>query len=197
MDCGKGVMEQEVPEYRNYARVKEELNKIDKSIKGEKLDGTNREETLLSKKKSLIEELYSLEKDGNFYENISELSPQFVISMCLAITLMKKAGVNTVKIPDLLLLRYDNKLENKGEEYANAIQKRCTEQLIRTCRRAMYHMPNAFKRVSYPMEEEESFTVVGLNPNESHWEANNPFLSELIDLVRNSDVMLDKDMMEK
>lgn len=165
----RGVLSEETEEYISYAKVQD----IKKQLKG--LSGKERI-TLERKLLKIGEE----PKKPTFCENISEVSPPFIISLFLTLYLMKKEGIKKIKVPDLLLTRYQNRLK-RGSDYADDAQSRCTEQLIRTFRRFMFHCPNALTDIEFPGEFEESFMTVKLS-NEI-WQTNNPLLEELLTLV--------------
>jgi len=195
------VLEQEAPEYRAYAKKKQELlglkDLIDSCIRQGRYYGTAKQEELEAKQRRVEAELEVLEQKASSYENITELSPQFVISMSLAIAMMRKAGVSTIKVPDLLLRRYKNKEMSRSTDYADEIQSRCTNQLIRAYRRVEFHIENMFRRVSYPMEEEESFGILRLNPDTNAWRADSDLLQQFIDMITNNpNLILDEQQLE-
>lgn len=165
----RGVLSGESEEYIAYAEVQD--------IK-KQLEGLSGKERITLERKLL--KIGSEPERPTSCENISEVSPPFIISLFLTLYLMKKEGIKKIKVPDLLLSRYQNRL-NRGADYADDAQSRCTEQIIRTFRRLMFHCPNAFTDIEFPGEFEESFMTVKLG--DELWQTNNPLLEELLVLV--------------
>lgn len=112
---------------------------------------------------------YKEGRSDYYPENISDVTPSFVLSTVIFLTLLQSKGIENIKVVPYLPLRYlsrdimarevnDENIRKQRIERNNQIQNNATEKMIRTLRRASYHM-GCVEEISYPYEEDEYYTL--------------------------------------
>ncbi len=121
-------------------------------------------------------------------ENISDVSPSFVMALVIFLSLLKKQGITRVKGVSYLPVRYlsrniaanninDANKMNKLKERNDLIQTNITNKFIRTIRRAVYHL-DGVEIISYPYEYDEFINIRIVNDKTN---TNNELLNEVME----------------
>ena len=121
-------------------------------------------------------------------ENISDVSPSFVMALVIFLSLLKKQGITRVKGVPYLPVRYlsrniaansinDANKMNKLKERNDLIQTNITNKFIRTIRRAVYHL-DGVEIISYPYEYDEFINIRIVNDKTN---TNNELLNEVME----------------
>lgn len=153
---------------------------------------------------SLEYEQYKNGESDYYPENISDVTPSFILVLTLFLNEIEKHGINNIKVVPYLPIRYENKicvLAHKTLKYAKEnklnneeikkkfleliyeqrnIQSNMTEKLIRTFYRMNYHFDN-INITSLPMELDDCLNIK-LNKFEY---SNNEILNEIINKSNN------------
>lgn len=119
-------------------------------------------------------------------ENISDVTPSFVLALSIFMTLLQKENIHTIKVVPYLPIRYLSRdiassnmedLNKKQELNArnNRIQENATDKFIRTFMRVKYHMKD-LEIFSYPYDSNE-FLMLSLSSKNN--EFNNDILNEI------------------
>lgn len=131
-----------------------------------------------------------INKKSTYYpeENISDISPSFIFSLNIFLSLLQNKNIQKIKVVTYLPLRYNsrfisaNQFSLRKKELLNRndiIQSNATNKLIRTFRRMIYHN-KALNIVSFPYEIDE---YLHLNLSEKKAELNNMLLEEMNILI--------------
>jgi len=104
-------------------------------------------------------------------ENITDVTPSFVLALNIFMTLLKNESITKVKVVPYLPVRYTSRMlmaeEKNSEEDQlrnDLIQENLTEKLIRTFRRLSYH-DKGLQIETFPYEIDEYLTI-SLSPVE-------------------------------
>lgn len=117
-------------------------------------------------------------------ENISDVSPSFVLSLSIFLSILQTKGIKTVKVVPYLPIRYlsrdissekimDNSIKEELKERNDSIQQNATDKFIRTFRRVEYHMEN----VNIISDPDSSYFSISLSCNNK--DINNPILNDV------------------
>lgn len=127
------------------------------------------------------------EDNTKFYpENISDVTPSFLLSLIVFLSLLQKKEIHDIKVVPYLPLRYlsrdfmaseiaDSEKRENLHNRNNTIQDNATNKFIRTFMRAAFHM-NDLQVTSYPYEVDECLTCY-LTSKET--ELNNEILNDI------------------
>jgi len=132
---------------------------------------------------------YKNYKEGlsDYYpENISDVTPSFLLSTVVFLSLLQKKNIKNIKIVPYLPVRYlsrqltieqteDEVLKEKLNERNNNIQNNATNKFIRTFMRAEYHM-NSLTLTSYPYDNDE---YLSFSLDTENNDINNQILSDV------------------
>lgn len=131
------------------------------------------------------------EDNTKFYpENISDVTPSFLLSLIVFLSLLQKQEIHDIKVVPYLPLRYLSRdlmaseitdLEKRENLHNrnNAIQDNVTNKFIRTFMRAAFHMSD-LQVTAYPYEGNE-FLTLSLNSKET--ELNNEILNDIANSI--------------
>lgn len=127
-------------------------------------------------------------------ENISDVTPSFVLSLIIFITLLQKKGIQNIKVVPYLPVRYLSR-KIAAEEITNAekresflnrnndIQYNATNKFIRTFIRASFHMKD-LEVISYPYELDE---FLNINLKEKEHNIYNEILNDIVNGIVNTE----------
>ena len=127
------------------------------------------------------------EKPLSEAENITDITPSFVLSLNIFISLLKNAHIEKIKVISYLPLRYSSRIifasgrnnENELLEKNDSIQRNVTNKLIRTFRRIAYHDKNIVIE-GFPYEVDEYLTIRLLHTKEK---INNKILNDMAENI--------------
>lgn len=131
------------------------------------------------------------EDNTKFYpENISDVTPSFLLSLIVFLSLLQKKEIHDIKVVPYLPLRYlsrdlmaseieDSEKRENLHNRNNAIQDNVTNKFIRTFMRAAFHMSD-LQVTAYPYEGNEFLTLF-LNSKET--ELNNEILNDIANSI--------------
>lgn len=141
------------------------------------------------------------EGDSKYYPegNITDITPSFLLSLSIFITLLQKEGISKVKGVSYLPVRYLSRditasnAENEDMRYQlklrnDMIQNNITNKFIRTFRRLAFH-DRDIRITSYPYEESE---YIEMDVMKKEHMISNPILEEISYDIYNMDVYLKK-----
>lgn len=140
------------------------------------------------------------EDNTKFYpENITDVTPSFLLSLIVFLSLLQKKDIHNIKVVPYLPVRYLSRdiaatnttdLEKRESFYNrnNAIQENITNKFIRTFMRASFHM-NDLQVTSYPYEIDE-FLHCYLKSRET--ELNNEILNDIAKNISGEEPTLKK-----
>lgn len=140
------------------------------------------------------------EDNTKFYpENISDVTPSFLLSLIVFLSMLQKKEIHNIKVVPYLPLRYLSRdimaekmtdLEKKEiiHNRNNAIQDNATNKFIRTFMRAAFHM-NDLQVTSYPYEVDEFLSIYLTN---KETELNNEILNDISNIIYGEEPNLKK-----
>ncbi len=132
-------------------------------------------------------------KDGlsKYYpENISDVTPSFVLALSAFIALLEREGITNIKAVPYLPLRYlsrdiaasEVKDDDKREALHNRnmfIQENITDKFIRTFMRVKFHL-SELDVISLPYEMDE---FLNMSLNGEHYGISNEMLNDVFDVI--------------
>lgn len=117
-------------------------------------------------KESLEYKKYKAGVNNYYPENISDVTPSFVLAICTFLKMLEKENINKIKIASYLPIRYNSRLiaaENSNDiinlkNRNDKIQENITNKFIRTFYRSSHHLKN-LEINSLPYEIDEYLNI--------------------------------------